>query len=178
MLDCGACYGDTAAWAARYDVDRIYSFEASAANRDIMGKNFSLNGLQDMVESVPFGLARTPGTLWFSPDPDNDGAGIVSATQRQDSVPVPVTSIDAFCEERNIRPHFIKMDIEGSEFEALLGAEQTIRKATPRLAICLYHHIQDMWRIPLLLKKFVPGYHFYCKKSHPFVEFVLFAEKV
>ena len=176
MLDCGACYGDTAAWAAQYDVKRIFSFEIAPANLKIMERTFRDNSMTDIAEAVPMALGATPGTLWFTANPNNDEGGQVGMKQTPDSIPVPVTTVDAFCSERDITPDFIKMDIEGSEYDALRGAEQTIRRCKPRLAICLYHHLQDMWRIPLLLKQFAPDYHFYCKKSHPQVEFVLFAE--
>ena len=176
MLDCGACYGDTAAWAAQYDVKQIFSFEIAPANLKIMERTFRDNSMTDIAEAVPMALGAEPGTLWFTPDPRNDAAGTVGTQQKNNSIAIPVTTVDAFCSERGITPDFIKMDIEGSEYDALRGAEQTIRRCKPRLAICLYHHLQDMWRIPLLLKQFAPDYRFYCKKSHPFVKFVLFAE--
>jgi hypothetical protein len=72
-------------------------------------------------------------------------------------------------------PTFIKMELEGHEIPALHGAEQTIRQYKPKLAVCLYHKPADMWEIPLLLKNYVPEYRFFCKKSHPVCEFVLFA---
>ena len=56
---------------------------------------------------------------------------------------------------------FIKMDIEGAEYNALLGAEQMIRQHHPRLAICVYHSLEDYIRIPLLIRSFYHGYQFY-----------------
>ena len=45
------------------------------------------------------------------------------------------------------------MDIEGSEYRALLGARETIKKYRPGLAICLYHKPEHLWQIPLLVRQ-------------------------
>lgn len=53
----------------------------------------------------------------------------------------------------------LKMDIEGAEQAALRGAEGLIQtEHPPKLAICIYHRLQDMWEIPLYLKQLVPEY--------------------
>lgn len=43
---------------------------------------------------------------------------------------------------------FIKMDIEGSETDAIEGAKDTILKNHPKLALSVYHKASDFWRIP------------------------------
>lgn len=53
----------------------------------------------------------------------------------------------------NFEPTFIKMDIEGAEYEALIGAESIITRSKPNLAICVYHAVNHIWDIPILLKK-------------------------
>ncbi len=58
----------------------------------------------------------------------------------------------------DIKPTFIKMDIEGSEKEALNGLKNTIAEAAPKLSICIYHFQTDFWEIPLLIKKLNPRY--------------------
>ena len=55
------------------------------------------------------------------------------------------------------------MDIEGSEYNALLGAEDIIKRDRPKLAICLYHTAEDYLRIPFLINKMVPEYELYIK---------------
>ena len=55
---------------------------------------------------------------------------------------------------------FIKMDIEGSEYEALIGSERTIQKNKPKLAICVYHKLEDTEKFVHFLEQLVPEYKF------------------
>ena len=71
---------------------------------------------------------------------------------------------------------FLKMDIEGAEKEALIGAERIIREQKPKLAISIYHKKEDIWEIPQLLMQWNPEYNFYLRHySLRFAETVLYA---
>ncbi|WP_413852575.1 FkbM family methyltransferase [Candidatus Ruminimicrobium bovinum] len=58
---------------------------------------------------------------------------------------------------------FLKMDIEGAELNALKGAEKTIRKNKPKLAICIYHSNEDMLEIPEWLINLNMNYKLYIR---------------
>jgi len=58
---------------------------------------------------------------------------------------------------------YIKMDTEGAEYKALLGAKRIIQKHKPRLAISIYHKGEDYFQIPLYIKELVPEYKFYLR---------------
>ncbi len=92
-------------------------------------------------------------------------------------VTIQATSIDDFKKANNIeKVDFIKMDIEGSEPNALKGAINTINSDRPQLAVSIYHGLGDFVNIPLYLNEVLTDYtlrlgHYSC--SH--LETVLYA---
>lgn len=73
---------------------------------------------------------------------------------------IQVTSLDQFFADLPDQPTLIKLDIEGAEKEALLGAEHMIKRALPKLAICAYHKPEDIYTLPQLLADYDVGYQF------------------
>lgn len=69
---------------------------------------------------------------------------------------------------------FIKMNIEGSEKEALAGAERTIRRDKPQLAIVGYHRTVDLWEIPLLIRRFREDYQLSLRSYMNHISFVYY----
>lgn len=64
-------------------------------------------------------------------------------------------SIDDYCLQSSLIPTFLKMDIEGCEKEALLGAKSTLSRASNLLcAICCYHKANAETEIVDCMKTF------------------------
>ena len=74
---------------------------------------------------------------------------------------IKVTNLDSIPDCNNAT--FIKMDIEGSELEALKGAKKIITNNKPKLAICLYHSDKDMIDIIEFVRKKYPFYKIYVR---------------
>lgn len=86
---------------------------------------------------------------------------------------VEVTSVDYVLNGE--KATFIKMDIEGAEYEALKGCQTTIQKYKPKLAICMYHKFTDIFEVPALILEYCPEYKFYLRHYSPdFTETVLY----
>ena len=71
---------------------------------------------------------------------------------------VRVVSLDSFFVDLPLS--FIKLDVEGMEYDTLLGARQTIAQYRPKIAVCVYHKPDDLFRIYSLLRDINPDYMF------------------
>lgn len=180
VLDAGGCWGDTALFFANEvgSQGKVYTFEFIPKNLEIMKTNFSLNPeLEQRVEIVNKPIWKDSNTKIFYVDYGPASQVSLEPITGMDGE-CNTLAIDNFLKENNIaKVDFIKMDIEGAETIALQGALETIRKFKPKLAITLYHSVEDFERIPKLIKEAVPEYKFYfshCTIYHE--ESVLFAE--
>lgn len=82
---------------------------------------------------------------------------------------VKITTLDAFIQEHNsnidCRKLFIKVDIEGDEADFLVGSKYTIENYRPKMAICIYHRPEDIFKILLNIKEMNDKYR-YCIRHH------------
>jgi hypothetical protein len=92
-----------------------------------------------------------------------DGPSTRQTTENgSNTKPLQTTSIDDLVMAKNLtRVDFIKLDIEGAELPALKGAEKTMRRFKPQLAVAVYHHDDDLFTIPEYLSALDLGYEFY-----------------
>jgi FkbM family methyltransferase len=82
---------------------------------------------------------------------------------------VEAVALDEYVDAAGIEKlHLIKLDVEGGEMDALLGARRTIRRFTPKLQICLYHKPEDLWELPLFIRENFPEYRLFVGR-HSFI---------
>lgn len=173
-LDCGACCGETAVWALGAGARKVHAFEPNPEAFDYLFRNAERFG-KGSIMPVPYGVGEMPGLMSMRGEEGNIGGTRFDPDGGGDAEATPIVTIDGWCNENRVRPDFIKMDLEGWEMAALRGARGVIAEYRPRLAVCLYHSLADMWSIPHLIKEICPSYRFWCKKNAPFTEFVLYA---
>lgn len=86
---------------------------------------------------------------------------------------VQTIMIDNIVNDKDVS--FIKMNIEGSELNALLGARKTITKCNPRLAIAGYHKTWDLWKVPQIIKQYNQDYKLSLRSYMNHISFVYYA---
>ena len=161
FIDCGAFDGDTVREVihrSRGAFSRIVPLEPDPAN---------FAALEDYLATVPSSVASriTPYRYAVSAAPQRvrfaASASESSTITESGDTWVEAVRLDDLVGD--LRPTFIKMDIEGAEGDALEGARRTIARHRPLLAVCLYHRQSDLWRIPLLIHSIDPGYRYFLR---------------
>jgi len=69
----------------------------------------------------------------------NGFAGIESSEADCESVDVEITTLDEEVDRLGVRPDLLKIDVEGFEYEVLVGARRLLASHTP--PICLELHL-------------------------------------
>lgn len=146
FLDCGAFNGDTILAYNQFTAGKfkkIIAFEPELENANKIKEN--TGGIHD-IHIISKGLWEKETTLNFTSDSS------ASRVEENGTSSVEVTSIDSIMNGEQVS--FVKMDIEGAEYEAMRGAEKTIRKWMPKLAICVYHKCDDIFKFIAFLDEF------------------------
>ena len=159
----GGCYDGTtarkfASWC-QGEYDAIYSYEPDGLN---------YNRIVQQIEKKPIekftlfnkGLWDKSTTLYFN-ESGGQGSGIICDNNNEANTSIETTTIDGTVIEDNVT--FIKLDVEGAEYEAIVGASETIAKNHPRMAISIYHKPEDIFELPRTILEMCPDYKLYIR---------------
>lgn len=114
---------------------------------------------------VNAGLSAQEGTAVFDAQNSETSCIIPAEVDSNHRISIRTVAIDDIVGDRTVG--FIKMDIEGAEFDALHGAKNTIVRDKPLLAICVYHLQGDTFAIMDYLHQLLPEYRFWLRHYSP-----------
>lgn len=152
-VDCGAYKGDSALDMCRSlsGLKNITALEPDPGTfRKLCDASSSLEAeLGVKINAVNAAAYDSVCDLTFSGS-SSRGAGAAGANRRAKEKTVRAVTLDSL----GLGPvDFIKLDVEGDEERALLGASELLDKYSPSLAVSVYHRTDDLWRLPLMIKE-------------------------
>ena len=179
FVDCGAFVGDTLEDYIKEKsgtFSKIVAFEPNLKNFGAMKKRverlieeWALD--EDKIVMCPYGVDEKSG-IGYIEGSENGNSGTMMLSSG-DGEKCECVALDEFLNEP---VSFIKADIEGYERKMLKGAEKTIRKNKPKLAICIYHSPKDFFEIIHMIDNWNLGYKFSIRHHHiNLLETVLYA---
>ncbi|NMM61482.1 FkbM family methyltransferase [Clostridium sp. P21] len=161
FIDAGAYIGDTISEFI-YKVDnkfkKIYAFEPDKKSYDQMVNFIKTKKIESKVICKEGGLHSENKVIQF-----DECNTVRSKIDNKGLKSIKVYNLDEFKFDNDDIPTIIKMDIEGSEMDALLGAKKIITQYKPKMAICIYHKADDLWNIPLYIKSLCSDYKIYIR---------------
>lgn len=171
VIDAGSWIGDFAAYASVKGAT-VYAFEPSEENYQYLLKTAELN---KNIIPVKKGLSNEiASTHIFKNITGNSGSDSLMNKSSDDTFQeavdtVETITLDEFVRENNLeRVDFIKCDIEGFERNMLEGAQETLKKFAPKLALCTYHLPDDPEVMAKLIKQANPAYNIVQKRCKLF----------
>ena len=169
FLDLGAYDGDSLRAFIQYvggKYRKIIAVEASRKNYERLVEN--TRELAN-IRCINLGVYKEKAQISFEV---NDAKN--SFASKTGTAVIDVDSVDHILAGEKVT--MVKMDIEGAEYDALLGMKGTLR-FHPILMVSMYHKVEDLFRLQLLIEKMCPGvYHYYIRHYSPtIIETVLYA---
>ncbi len=164
VVDAGANIGTFTRRALNAGASLVVAIEVDPRNIAGLRRTFAREIERRQMIVVDQGLWERDDTLTLHLY-DNSALSSLVMTDRMEStapatqVVVPLTTLDRLVAQLGLtKVDHIKIDIEGAERQALRGAEATIRRFRPQLAIATENLVDDISVLPALVDSFKLGY--------------------
>jgi len=151
VMDVGAHHGLYTLLASKLvgPTGRVIAFEPSPRERKRLMKHLRINGAHNVEVDNSALAAKTGETELYLADSLNDWCNSLRKPPNgaQQVVTVPTKTLDELVSQRNVsKIDLLKLDIEGGELDALLGAEKTLAShQRPVILIEVQDHRAAPW---------------------------------
>jgi FkbM family methyltransferase len=148
IADCGGAEG-LFTYLHAEKVKRVHLFEPVPKWVASLRKNF-LDDPKVVIHAC--GVGEKAATVRMT---DNE---IFSSVSNRGTLEVPIKTLDEVFLDAEEPLTFLKADVEGFEFQALQGAEETIKRHKPKIAVTVYHPSNNVPQIQMFLENLRPDY--------------------
>ena len=145
VLDIGAHIGlfSTAAAQLTGSEGKVYAFEPAAETQELLKQTIAINHFEKIIEPHNEAMGATSGktTFYVSAIKGDNSNSLVSYKDDRElhAMEVNMFSIDDFIKNKNINNlAFIKIDVEGAEYDALTGAINTLKNLRPACIVAIH----------------------------------------
>ena len=143
VIDGGAYIGMVACYAAKIvgPKGHVYAFEPIPSNFEAMKHNVFLNDVEDNTTLKQAALWNVNTELTLE-DKGPESTLMRFTNTDKKLVTAPAVKLDDYLYSINprIKVAFIKLDVEGSEIQILMGAKEILESSNVKLAIASYHN--------------------------------------
>jgi FkbM family methyltransferase len=158
VLDCGANIGTYTQQALSQGAGHVVAVEPEPRVLECLRRNLAAEIAAGKVTVVAKGVWDREQVLEMAVDDGSLASSVVDAVEhlqhRVGKVTVDLVTIDKLAADLKLeRLDLIKMNIEGAERQALAGAQSTLERFRPRIAVIVGHLPDDPVVIPALIEK-------------------------
>ena len=163
VIDLGAYNGDTAREAIEYfpSLKKIYAVEPDPKNYKRLLK-FSEKCECD-IETVCAAAWSECGSGGFSGSGNRNSSISSTASYQHKELDTELVTVDSLCSGT---VDYIKYDVEGAEYEVLVGSIETVKRESPALLVSLYHRSRDIFSLPNFVSRNFKGYKLYLRRMY------------
>ncbi len=149
--DLGAYNGDSIRELAEYapSLENVVAFEPDARN---------FKKLTAFAEEAPYEIAAYNCAAWDSEKTleftsgGNRNSTLIGTVGVMTGAKIKTVEAARLDSVYTGACDYIKYDVEGAEYEALIGSREVIAREHPELLVSLYHKSEDIYRLPLLVR--------------------------
>lgn len=174
-VDCGAYNGDSIENFVKHTQGRyqkIYAIEPDDKNFEALKQSVVKNKWEN-VSLHNVGIWSRKDVLKFAGEHEQESGMQLDNPEKDSCIEIGVDKLDNLIKEP---VSFIKMSIQSSEYEALLGAENIIEHNKPVIAMTIFMNQNALIKIPQYIKSKWPGYQLYLRCEDPFwIRVILYA---
>lgn len=145
VLDIGAHIGLFACYAAKSMNGKgmVFAFEPTPATNALLQQTVAINKMSGVIEPRNEAMGIAPGktTFYISNIKGDNSNSLVNYLEDREmkGIDITVSSVDSFVQEKKLsKVSFIKIDVEGAEYDTIRGAETTLKTLRPVCILAIH----------------------------------------